>query len=72
MYKTLMSAYGVGVGIDFKYGGVVANTLDAHRVIQHFQEEKGPETTDKLINCTNLLGEISDSLTRCSSLLAIF
>lgn len=30
----------------------IANTLDAHRVIQHFQEEKGPETADKLINCT--------------------
>jgi predicted DsbA family dithiol-disulfide isomerase len=50
MYTTLMSAYGVTAGIDFKFGGIVANTLDAHRVIQHFQEEKGPETADKLIN----------------------
>jgi predicted DsbA family dithiol-disulfide isomerase len=35
----------------YKIGGTVANTMDAHRVIQHFQEEKGPETADKIINC---------------------
>lgn len=52
MYETLMSAYGTGVGIDFKFHGVVANTLDAHRVVQYFQEEKGPEIADKLINCS--------------------
>lgn len=51
MYETLMSAYGVGVGINFKFGGQVANTIDAHRVIQHFQEEKGPEVANKLIDC---------------------
>ena len=51
MYTTVMTAYGVNVGIDFKFGGKVANTLNAHRLIQHFQEEKGPETSDKLINC---------------------
>lgn len=51
IYETLMSAYGTGVGIDFKYGGVVANTIDAHRVIQYYQEEKGAEVADKLINC---------------------
>jgi predicted DsbA family dithiol-disulfide isomerase len=50
MYTTLMTAYGVSAGIDFKFGGIVANTMDAHRVIQHFQEEKGPETADKIIN----------------------
>ncbi|KAF7507490.1 hypothetical protein GJ744_010421 [Endocarpon pusillum] len=50
MYTTLMTAYGVSAGIDFKFGGTVANTLDAHRLIQHYQEEKGPETADKLIN----------------------
>ena len=48
-YTTLMSAYGVGVGIDFKFHGMVANTLDAHRLIQHFQEEMGPETADKIV-----------------------
>jgi predicted DsbA family dithiol-disulfide isomerase len=50
MYTTLMSAYGVTAGIDFKFGGTVANTIDAHRLIQHYQEEKGPEAADKLIN----------------------
>ena len=49
-YTTLMSAYGVGVGIDFKFHGMVANTLSAHRLIQHFQEEMGPETADKIVN----------------------
>lgn len=52
MYTTLMTAHGVSAGIDFKFGGVVANTLEAHRLIQHYQEEKGPGTADKLINCT--------------------
>jgi predicted DsbA family dithiol-disulfide isomerase len=52
MYITLMSAYGVSCGIDFKFGGTVANTLDAHRLIQHFQEEKGEEAADKIVSCT--------------------
>ncbi|KAL2400560.1 hypothetical protein ABEF92_002087 [Exophiala dermatitidis] len=49
-YIKLMTAYGKTAGIDYKFGGTVANTLDAHRVIQHFQEEKGSETADKIIN----------------------
>ena len=49
-YTTLMSAYGIGVGIDFKFHGMVANTLSAHRLIQHFQEEMGPEVADKIVN----------------------
>ncbi|KAL2038206.1 hypothetical protein N7G274_009154 [Stereocaulon virgatum] len=49
-YTTLMSAYGVAVGINFKFGGKVANTIDAHRLIQHYQEEMGPETADKIVN----------------------
>ncbi|KAL6715543.1 hypothetical protein ACLMJK_006504 [Lecanora helva] len=48
-YITLMSAYGVGVGIDFKFHGVVANTLNAHRMIQHYQEEIGPDTSNKIV-----------------------
>lgn len=51
MYTALLQAHGVGVGIDFKFGGTVANTLDAHRVIQHYQEENGPEAADAIINC---------------------
>ena len=50
MYVTLMTAYGVIAGINYKFGGTVANTMNAHRVIQHFQEEKGPEVADKIIN----------------------
>ena len=50
-YTLLMSAYGVGSGIDFKFHGQVANTMDAHRMIQHYQEEMGPETADKIVNC---------------------
>ena len=48
-YITLMSAYGASAGIDFKFRGTVANTLDAHRVIQHFQKTKGPAVADKLV-----------------------
>lgn len=51
MYETLMSAYGVGIGITFTFRGTVANTIDAHRLIQYYQEEKGPETANKLIDC---------------------
>jgi len=50
MYTTLMSAYGASAGISYKYGGTVANTLQAHRVIQYFQESKGPQVADKLVN----------------------
>jgi predicted DsbA family dithiol-disulfide isomerase len=50
-YEAIMTAYGNSAGIKYKFGGTIANTMDAHRVIQHFQEEKGPETADKMINC---------------------
>ncbi|KAL3422531.1 dsba oxidoreductase [Phlyctema vagabunda] len=50
MYIKLMTAYGASAGINYKFGGTVANTLDAHRVIQHFQEKQGPETADKVVN----------------------
>lgn len=50
MYTTLMSAYGATEGIEYKFGGTVANTLQAHRVVQHYQETKGSETADKLVN----------------------
>lgn len=44
-----MTAYGQSAGIDFRFHGTVANTLNAHRVIQHFQTTHGPETADKII-----------------------
>ncbi|KAH8687967.1 thioredoxin-like protein [Tricladium varicosporioides] len=49
MYMTLMSAYGASAGIDYKYTGIVANSLPAHRIIQYFQESLGPVTADKLV-----------------------
>lgn len=49
MYTTLMSAYGASEGIKYKFGGTVANTLHAHRLIQHFQEKKGAEVADKIV-----------------------
>lgn len=51
MYVKLMSAYGQSAGIDFKFGGKVANTLDAHRVIAHWQEEKGGEVAGRIVDC---------------------
>jgi len=50
MYTTLMSAYGASAGITYKFGGTVANTLQSHRVIQYFQESKGPVVADRLVN----------------------
>ena len=50
MYIKLMSAYGEAEGIKYKFGGTVANTLQAHRLIQHYQDAKGPETADKIVN----------------------
>ena len=50
MYTQLMSSYGEPVGINFKFGGTIANTLQAHRVVQYFQEQNGTETANKIIN----------------------
>lgn len=49
-YTTLMSAYGASAGIAFNFHGTVANTIDAHRLIQHYQEILGPEAANKIIN----------------------
>ncbi|KAI4242282.1 MAG: hypothetical protein L6R42_011063 [Xanthoria sp. 1 TBL-2021] len=49
-YINLMTTYGDQAGIHFDFHGQVANTLDAHRLIQHFQEHLGPDTADKLVN----------------------
>ncbi|KAF2432765.1 thioredoxin-like protein [Tothia fuscella] len=49
MYIKIMSAYGRSCGIDFKFGGVVANTVDAHRVIQYFQEGRGGDFADRIV-----------------------
>ncbi|MCJ1286844.1 hypothetical protein MMC26_006190 [Xylographa opegraphella] len=50
MYTALMSAYGAPLDIDFRFDGLVANTLQAHRVVQHYQEARGAEVADKIVN----------------------
>ncbi|MCJ1390576.1 hypothetical protein MMC18_003436 [Xylographa bjoerkii] len=45
-----MSAYGGPLGIDFRFDGLVANTLQAHRVVQHYQQENGMEVAGKIID----------------------
>jgi predicted DsbA family dithiol-disulfide isomerase len=50
MYITLMTAYGASAGIQYRFGGTVANTLQAHRIIQYFQENKGAEVANKLVD----------------------
>ncbi|KAG8526798.1 uncharacterized protein KY384_008227 [Bacidia gigantensis] len=49
-YKLLMSANGVDAGIHFKFHGSIANSLNAHRLIQHYQEEDGLDTADRIVD----------------------
>ncbi|EME88383.1 uncharacterized protein MYCFIDRAFT_26774 [Pseudocercospora fijiensis CIRAD86] len=49
MYEHVMQNFGRAEGINFKFGGLVANTLPAHRLIQHFQESRGPEIADGMV-----------------------
>ncbi|KAK5115278.1 hypothetical protein LTR62_001478 [Meristemomyces frigidus] len=49
-YMALMSLYGEAEGISYKFGGTVANTLQAHRVLQHFQETTDSATADKIVD----------------------
>ncbi|MCJ1374383.1 hypothetical protein MMC20_005615 [Loxospora ochrophaea] len=45
-----MSAHGASAGIEFGFDGTIANTLHAHRLVQHFQEEKGAEVAEKIVD----------------------
>ncbi|KAL8947419.1 MAG: hypothetical protein Q9222_006298 [Ikaeria aurantiellina] len=45
-----MSTYGQEAGINFDFHGTVANTFDAHRLIQHYQEELGPQVANKIVD----------------------
>jgi predicted DsbA family dithiol-disulfide isomerase len=38
------------LGINLTFNGLMGNSFHAHRVVQYFQEFKGPETTSKLID----------------------
>ncbi|KAL1865735.1 hypothetical protein Daus18300_007111 [Diaporthe australafricana] len=50
MYVEYMTTLGEASGIKFKFGGDIADTLQAHRVIQYFQEEMGTDTSNKLVD----------------------
>jgi len=43
LLEARMAGVGAAEGINFRYGGVMANTLPAHRFLQQVQKEKGPE-----------------------------
>ncbi|KAG9744512.1 thioredoxin-like protein, partial [Aureobasidium melanogenum] len=49
-YVVLMTAYGKAEGIAYKFGGRVGNTLQAHRVIQLVQENKGSDAAEKVVD----------------------
>lgn len=50
MFAQLMGQYGAACQIDFKFGGVIADTLQAHRVIQYFQEAGGPTRGNRIVD----------------------
>ncbi|POS78833.1 hypothetical protein DHEL01_v202759 [Diaporthe helianthi] len=49
-YVEYMSTLGKASGINFSFGGDIADTLQAHRVIQYFQDEGGAETANRLVD----------------------
>ncbi|KAI9759792.1 MAG: hypothetical protein M4579_002091 [Chaenotheca gracillima] len=51
-FSALMNAYGVPSGISFDFHGTIANTINAHRLIQHYQEEPqgSPELANKIVD----------------------
>lgn len=54
MFRSLMADYGKDVGITFSSlasdTGILANTLDAHRVLQQVQSERGPEMAGRVLD----------------------
>jgi predicted DsbA family dithiol-disulfide isomerase len=50
MYVEYMSTLGQASGIRFSFDGEIADTLQAHRVIQYFQEDAGAETANRLVD----------------------
>lgn len=49
-YETVMQSLGEAEGINFDFGGEIAGTLDAHRVIRYFQSKKGPEVAGRVLD----------------------
>ncbi|KAL2880722.1 hypothetical protein SGCOL_003749 [Colletotrichum sp. CLE4] len=50
VFEATMGALGSAAGINFSFGGTMSNTFPSHRVIQHFQEAKGAETANELVD----------------------
>uniref|UniRef100_A0A8H7NFX5 DSBA-like thioredoxin domain-containing protein n=1 Tax=Bionectria ochroleuca TaxID=29856 RepID=A0A8H7NFX5_BIOOC len=50
LYQAHMSDQFTPLGITLNFDGTIGNTFQAHRVIQYFQEEKGPETASRLVD----------------------
>ncbi|KAI4174898.1 MAG: hypothetical protein LQ343_001925 [Gyalolechia ehrenbergii] len=48
--RNVLSTYGKQVRIESDFHGTVANTLDAHRLIQHYQGELGPEVAENIVD----------------------
>lgn len=49
-YTTVMTHLGAESGIAFKFGGTIASTLNAHRVIQWVQEKYGEQKAEALVS----------------------
>jgi predicted DsbA family dithiol-disulfide isomerase len=52
MYIDYMTALGRDEGVEFEFGkeGVIANTLDAHRILQYLQNEYSSEHASKALS----------------------
>ena len=61
-YTTVLQALGVGCGVVFNFGGKIGPTIDAHRIIQYFQEKEGEDCADKIIDCEFTLLVFSSTL----------
>lgn len=51
MYNKYMGALGRAEGVEFDFTGTIANTLDAHRIMQWIQEHKDVEATKCALDC---------------------
>lgn len=50
VFQDHMNGLAEPLGFQFNFGGDMGNTLNAHRVVQHFQEEKGGAVANKIID----------------------
>ncbi|KAK5987235.1 hypothetical protein PT974_11359 [Cladobotryum mycophilum] len=50
IFQAHMSGLAEPLGVDMRFDGLMGNTLDAHRVVQYFQDEKGAETAERLVD----------------------